>query len=318
MKPFVQAGSDHGSVGACGEEALIAAIRRWLGSVNPPAPAGIGDDCAVLPAGRKTQVRLITVDPLIFGRHFDAGLAAQWAGAKLLKRNLSDIAAMGGSPSFAVVSLVLSSDVSLRWLERFYRGLAAAARRYRVRVVGGDIAQAPGRKNASFLSAHLTLTGGLAAGRAVTRQGARLGDVIYVTGELGASLATGHHFRFEPRLREGRWLAARKEVRAMMDLSDGLGKDLRALTPRGGAPALLAEALPRRRGATVAQAVSDGEDYELLFAVARTADQAALQRDFRRAFPRTRLTAIGRFCPRERVPPGTLPLSRLHGYEHFR
>jgi thiamine-monophosphate kinase len=317
VKPFAPGRSGAGTVGSIGEEALIRAIRRWLGSASPPPPAGIGDDCAVLPP---SPVRLMTVDPLVYGRHFDAAVSPAAAGAKLLKRNLSDIAAMGGRPGAAVVGLVLSPNTSLRWLERFHRGLAAAARKHSVAIVGGDIAQAPDCSAAGtgYFSAHLTLLGSLPGGRALTRRGARIGDRIYVTGVLGGSLASGHHFRFEPRLREGAWLAKRRDVRAMMDVSDGLGKDLRALTPRGAAPAIWAEQLPRRKGATVPQALSDGEDYELVFALAAEADAPGFERAFHRAFPRIRLTEIGRFSPARRVPAGALPPSSLRGYEHLR
>ena len=172
------------SVAALGEERLIAAIRRWLGRTTPPSPAGIGDDCAVLPPAPGRQ--LLTVDPVIYGRHFDARVPARAVGAKLLKRNLSDLAAMGGRPTAAVIALTLDAGVRLDWLESFYRGLAACARKYRVPIVGGDIAQANG-----VLAASLTLLGAAAGRRILTRTGACRGDWIYVTGVLGASRAAG-------------------------------------------------------------------------------------------------------------------------------
>ena len=167
MHPFASRPAD--SVSALGEERLIAAIRRWLGSASPRAPFGIGDDCAVLPAQRGRQ--LITVDPVIHGRHFDSGVPPRAVGAKLLKRNLSDLAAMGGRPTAAVLALTLDARVSRRWLEQFYRGLAACARQYGVPIVGGDVAQANG-----VLAASLTLLGVPAGQRIVTRTGARRGD----------------------------------------------------------------------------------------------------------------------------------------------
>src|SRR5262245_62027251 len=119
------------SVAAVGEQRLIAGIRRWLGRASPAAPFGIGDDCAVIPPTKRHQ--LVTTDPVIWGQHFDASVSARAAGAKLMKRNLSDIAAMGGRPVAAVVSLALAPQTSRRWLEQFYRGLAAAALKYRVK-----------------------------------------------------------------------------------------------------------------------------------------------------------------------------------------
>lgn len=309
MHPFAKKSAD--SVTAFGEARLITAIRRWLGAASPRAPFGIGDDCAVLPAARGPQ--LITVDPVIFGRHFDAAVPPRAVGAKLLKRNLSDLAAMGGCPSAAVLALTLDPHTSLAWLEQFYRGLAACARRYRVPIVGGDIAQADG-----VLAASLTLLGAAAGPRIVTRTGARIGDSIYVTGVLGRSLASGHHFAFHPRLTEGAWLAGRPEVRAMMDVSDGLAKDLGALTPPHTKPALEPDALPLRRGADLRAALTDGEDYELVFALAAHTDAVAFARAWHRRFPRTRLTNIGHFARSNALSPSAVRLEDFSGYEHLR
>ena len=309
MHPFAKKSAD--SVTAFGEARLITAIRRWLGAASPRAPFGIGDDCAVLPAARGPQ--LITVDPVIFGRHFDAAVPPRAVGAKLLKRNLSDLAAMGGCPSAAVLALTLDPHTSLAWLEQFYRGLAACARRYRVPIVGGDLAQADG-----VLAASLTLLGAAAGPRVVTRTGARIGDSIYVTGVLGRSLASGHHFAFHPRLTEGAWLAGRPEVRAMMDVSDGLAKDLGALTPPHTKPALEPDALPLRRGADLRAALTDGEDYELVFALAAHTDAVAFARAWHRRFPRTRLTNIGHFARSNALSPSAVRLEDFSGYEHLR
>ena len=309
MRPFAKSARD--SVSALGEEKLIAAIRRWLGTASPRSPFGIGDDCAVLPAAHGKQ--LITVDPVIYREHFNDAIPARAVGEKLLKRNLSDLAAMGGRPRAAVVALALDSRTSVRWLEQFYRGLAACARRYRVPVVGGDVAHARGT-----LVASLTLLGAATGSRVVTRTGARAGDGIFVTGALGRSLPTGHHWKFSPRLAEGAWLARQPGVRAMMDVSDGLAKDLHALTPRGATPALDAAALPRRADADLRAALTDGEDYELVFAFASRADRGALARAWRRTFPRTRLTQIGRFVRAGARPAGTLNLDDYRGFEHLR
>jgi thiamine-monophosphate kinase len=309
VQPFAQNHLD--SVSALGEEKLIACIRRWLGGVSPRAPFGIGDDCAVLPPARGRQ--LITVDPVIYGRHFDATVPPRAAGAKLLKRNLSDLAAMGGRPAAAVLALTLDGRVSRNWLEPFYRGLAACARHHGVVIVGGDVAEAGG-----IVAASLTLLGRPAGRRIVTRTGARSGDWIYVTGVLGGSRLSGHHFKFTPRLAEGAWLARQAAVRAMMDVSDGLAKDLHALTPPGTKPALGAIAIPRRAGATLAAALGEGEDYELVFVLARSADCAAFARAWQRAFPRTRLSCIGHFAPASAWPAGALNLEDYRGYEHLR
>lgn len=309
MQPFTKVASK--SVGALGEEQLIREIRRWLGTASPRAPFGIGDDCAVLPGSRGPQ--LITVDPVIYGRHFDATVPARAVGAKLLKRNLSDLAAMGGRPTAGVLALTLDETVCTQWLEGFYRGLAACARQYHVAIVGGDIAQAPG-----VLAASLTLLGHAAAKRVLTRSGALIGDHIFVTGALGGSLQSGHHHRFVPRLVEGAWLARQGDVRAMMDVSDGLAKDVHALTPKHGWPALLADAIPRRARVSLREALTDGEDYELVFAVAAGVRPERFLSKWRRTFPRTRLSRIGSFLRLGQSDGDPIDLSHYHGYEHLR
>jgi thiamine-monophosphate kinase len=181
-----------------------------------------------------------------------------------------------------------------------------------VPIVGGDVARLRGAFVATLALA------GEAAGRAVTRSGTRAGDWIYVTGTLGRSLPSGHHHSFRPRLAEGAWLAGRREVRSMMDVSDGLAKDLASITPPGTRAALLSGALPLRRGATVREAMCDGEDYELLFSVSARAGRPALEAAWRRAFPRTRLTCIGRFAREDAPPADALHLEKFRGYEHLR
>jgi thiamine-monophosphate kinase len=299
-----------GSVASVGEESLIRSIRRWIGRSSPKSPAGIGDDCAVIQPARGRE--LLTVDPVVHGIHFDNRVSARAAGAKLFKRNVSDIAAMGGRPRAAVVALALDGRVSLEWLAEFYRGMAQESRRHGAPIVGGDVARASG----TFV-ATLAMTGE-ARGRVLTRAGSRPGDWIYVTGMLGRSLASRHHYLFQPRLAEGAWLARRGEVRAMMDVSDGLAKDLGALTPRGCSPAIFGALLPRRAGADVREALCDGEDYELVFSVDSRARRAALEKSWRKEFPRTRLTCIGRFVRSREVPPDALRLREFHGYEHHR
>lgn len=316
MLPFTRQRS--ASVAAAGELKLIDLIRRWLGDTSPPAPFGVGDDCAVLPPSPRPQ--LVTTDPVIFGRHFDARVPARAAGAKLLKRNLSDIAAMGGRPRWAVVSLALAPTTKLAWLRDFYLGLAATARRFDVKIVGGDITEA----SDCFLGAFLTLHGEAAGPRVTTRAGAREGDVVFVTGVLGGS-AAGHHHTFTPRLAEGAWLAAQREVIAMMDVSDGVAKDLRSLTPPGLVASVwppmvpvssAAEKRARRTGRPAWQhALTDGEDYELLVVVRAPGKEASFARRWERKFGRP-LHPLGRF--QLRPGPEDVDWASLRGYEHLR
>ena len=214
--------------------------RRGGAHPRDPALAGKGDTAATRRDRRRLRRHRApraagSSSPSIpwsTGSILTGGVPPREVGAKLFKRNLSDIAAMGGRPRAAVVALALDGRVSLAWLAEFYRGLARESRRHGVPVVGGDVARLSGS-----LVATLAMTGECDGPRAHPGRLAA-GDWIYVTGSLGRSLATGHNHGFKPRLAEGAWLARRGEVRAMMDVSDGLAKDLWAMTPRGAAPAL--------------------------------------------------------------------------------
>ncbi len=315
MSPFTSRRQD--AVSALGERALIREIRRWLGDASPAAPFGIGDDCAVIPPTQRHQ--LVTTDPVIHGRHFDDTVPPRAVGAKLLKRNLSDIAAMGGRPVAAVISLALAPETSTAWLRGFYLGLAATARKFRVKIVGGDVTQSP----AGFFGAFLTLHGSAGGPRVLTRRGARLGDAIFVTGKLGGSRA-GHHFKFTPRLAEGAWLARQKAVVAMMDVSDGMATDLGSLTPRGAVPSIWPQMIPVSAAAKTAarrsgrpawtHALTDGEDYELLF-VTRGVDELSFTHRWHQRFD-TPLSLVGHFA--RRLAPGNVDWRSLHGYEHLR
>lgn len=251
------------------ESQLLLLIRQWLGPSCPASPFGIGDDAAVLPPAGKSPT-LLTNDAVVLNQHFTTRDAPQTVGKKLLCRNLSDIAAMGGSPQYAIIQLICPRNLSLEWLRQFYQGIAATAQAYSVQIVGGDCTTAPNRT----FAASLTITG--TAPRPLTRNGSQPGDHIMVTGELGGSIL-GHHLNFNPRLDAGRWLASQPEVAAMIDITDGIAKDLPALLPPNSCAALNLEAIPispaayslaRQSDKTpLHHALCDGEDYELLFTV---------------------------------------------------
>ncbi|MGB0409606.1 MAG: thiamine-phosphate kinase [Opitutales bacterium] len=284
------------NLSSLGESSLIERIQSWLGSVVPPPPQGMGDDCAVLevPEG---QYQLLTTDSLTYGQHFSDQVSPKHAGMKLIHRNLSDIAAMGGAPGSALLNLLMGPDLSIDWLHEFIDGIRESCHRYNVQIVGGDVSRiAPGH-----FSAALTLCGHI-EGMPRLRKGAAIGDSIYVTGTLGGSIVS-KHFSFEPRLREGQWLAKRSEVTAMMDLTDGLGKDLSALLPVNASAAVERSALPLSEDAQTcsaedgrsaeAHAFCDGEDYELLFTVAAETNRAQFESSWNEAFPGLRLSRIG-------------------------
>ncbi|MDE0768436.1 MAG: thiamine-phosphate kinase [Opitutaceae bacterium] len=323
MNPFAANKDDR--IDSIGESELIERIRIWLGDASSPSPRGIGDDCSVLPLSPLENQLLVTADPVVYNKHFDDSLTPEQVARKLLRRNASDIAAMGGFPRSATLSLALPSNLSIAWLQRFYHGLAAEAKRLDTEISGGDVSS-----TSDFLGAFMTLIG-VANKRVLERGKACLGSTIYVTGELGGSLLE-KHYSFEPRLPEGQWLSTQTAVLACMDLSDGLGKDCSALLQPGLGALLNATDIPISSDAlrrseqsgksALEHSINDGEDYELLFALAPSTDREAFEAAWRKIFE-TALSKIGTVIERTSKAP-TLSFSRTNqsiefsGYEHFR
>ena len=253
------------------ENAIVARLIRGLPG-RPDVVVGAGDDCAVVRAEKTARYdTLLKSDPVIEGVHFEPDAPPRAVGHKALGRVLSDLAAMGGEPLWAVVDLVLRDGRDAGWAAQVYAGLGRLARRAGLAIVGGDTSRGPARE------LHVFAVGRVPRGTAVLRTGARVGDALYVTGRLGGSLE-GRHLRFEPRLAEGAWLREQGWATAMMDVSDGVATDLPRLlaASRVGArleqAALPVSAAARRASARDGRpawqhALSDGEDFELLFTV---------------------------------------------------
>lgn len=322
MNPFTPEHEE--SIGRLGESALIERLKMWLGSASPASPYGIGDDCAVLPAQSPHTQALVTADPVIYGRHFDDDLSPKQTAAKLLRRNISDIAAMGGKPTHAVIALALSPDVSIDWIEQFYISLSQESLRFDIAIVGGDVTSAD-----SFLGAFLTLYGEtLPSVAPLLRKSAAAGSPVFVTGELGGTRIQKHH-AFEPRTPEGQWLARSGFCTSCTDLSDGLGKDFTNITASGLACEIDTRAIPishdaestaRTSGkAPLYHALNDGEDFELLFTLRPDADLAKFRADWSERF-QTKVTHIGTLIEGN----NTLILKNgpdsinAAGYEHLR
>jgi thiamine-monophosphate kinase len=304
---------------------LISRLTRSL-PTNPSVVIGPGDDCAVLEAGLPDRLLLFKTDAVVEGIHFTPTMAPEMIGHKALGRCLSDIAAMAGTPSAALVTIALPRGFDPDFVERIYAGMNELARRHEVAIVGGETTTNPG---GTLIS--VALLGWVRRGKGVLRSGAEAGDAIFVTGELGGSLA-GKHLEFEPRLAEARWLAQHFPIHAMLDISDGLAGDLRHLltASRVGAE-LHASSIPISREARRAAkagasakpallaALTDGEDFELLFTVA-SREAVPLLDAWRKQFPKLPLTCIGRIKSGEgitiRDKQGVRPLT-AHGYVHF-
>ncbi|MEO7143059.1 MAG: thiamine-phosphate kinase [Bryobacteraceae bacterium] len=258
---------------------------------------GIGDDCAIYrPSGAREDL-LFTSDFLIENVHFRrATHPADAVGHKALARGLSDIAAMGGEPRFCLLSLALPPWTDDAWVKLFFDGFLRLARRHGTTLAGGDLA------HAGKLTCDVMVCGAVPRGKALRRDGARAGDVLYVSGRLGKPWET--HLRPRPRLDVGRKLAGK--ATAAMDLSDGLSLDLHRFAKASGVTAIL-EHVPVVRGSSIEQALHGGEDYELLFTLPSGAPA-----------PRgsMRIGVIAKGSPGEVVFQGR-PLPPV-GYDHFR
>jgi thiamine-monophosphate kinase len=311
------------------EKSLIKRIRlRARG--GSAVVTGIGDDCAVLrlPPGHEL---LVTTDFTIEKVHF----RRDWhrpdvVGRRCLARGLSDIAAMGGQPRAAFLSLALASDVPQKWVDRFLNGLLSLADEFKVPLAGGDTAESP-----VGIQADIVVVGSVPQGKAVLRSGARPGDRIYVTGELGGSAAaiaqlaaglpmgaeTGAYFRPKPRLATGEWLRRQSLPSAMIDVSDGLSTDLEHVCKESHVGAEIeAGAIPlarvgqrKQREVALELALHGGDDYELLF----TSSQIVPAR-----VAGVRVTRIGRITQANGMrlldAEGRPRKLEARGWEHFR
>lgn len=288
--------------------------------------AQLRDDTAVLSPKRCFR-QLLTTDAIVENVDFRLKEARpEDIGKKALAVNLSDIAAMGGTPEYFTLALGIPRYIDAAWVKRFYAGLLVWARRFKVVCAGGDISQA----NSFFAS--ITVLG-QSSQKPVLRKGAKLGDWIGVTGQLGGSLS-GHHLIFKPRIEEGRFLAD-KSVHAMIDVSDGLIQDLDhilsassmgceiELTAIPVSGAALTQH-PGKLGNALKAALTDGEDFELLF-TASPAVRQKIDSVWKQKFYKTRLSWIGRVTVPEKKwnwvengQPCPPPHVKQKGYQHFK
>ena len=300
------------------EFALIDWIRGRVVD-RDPVKVGIGDDAAVLRSevGRDW---LVATDMLMEGVDFTFPSATpELAGRKALAVNLSDIAAMGGHPTAAFVSVALPIDRGIEFARALHSGLLDLADQYGVVLAGGDTNSWRGP-----LVINVAVVGEPWGTRSITRDGAKPGDWIFVTGSLGGSIS-GHHLTFEPRVREAKMLTEVVKVNAMIDVSDGLAADLHHILQQSGVGAIVdAAAVPISAAgqhsndgrSPLDHALSDGEDFELIFTVPAD-DGRSLAADWRDETP---ITCIGQItaetgCWLRRGPEQLEPLPPM-GWTH--
>ncbi len=298
-----------------GETALIERLKRNIGYGNSVIK-GIGDDAAVVKwTGNKYL--LLTADMLIEGVHFTPRKATPYQiGWKALGRNISDIAAMGGVSRYALVCLAVNGRTPMRYIEEIYRGIRGLAKKFGVNIVGGDTS----RSEMTMIS--VTVAGEVEKANLTLRSGAKKGDMIMVTGSIGGSIK-GHHLDFIPRQKEARAIVKDYDVTSMIDVSDGLLLDLgRVLDASGVGARLYKAAVPVSTLAdSFESAVSEGEDYELLFTMSNDQAQRLLKKGPIGA-GRTSVSAIGEIIDIKGGyllvdPMGREKKIKAKGYSHF-
>ena len=304
---------------------LIAKLTNTL-PTNENVVVGVGDDCAVLDLGVPEKLILFKTDAVVGGIHFTRETPPEKIGRKALARCLSDIAAMAGTPTAALVTIALPKDFDAEFVAKIYAGLNSLAEQFEVAIVGGETTTNPER-----ILISISLIGTIPRGKQILRRDAKVGDAIFVTGELGGSLAE-KHLSFEPRLAEARWLAEHFHLHALMDLSDGLGGDLRhILTASKVGAVILKSSVPISRAAKLRAkessaakpafiaALTDGEDFELLFTIA-SKDAVKLLDGWKKNFPKLKLSCIGKIVVgegisiRDKIGSHTFD---ANGYVHF-
>jgi thiamine-monophosphate kinase len=294
------------TVSQLGEDALIRRVSASL-TTDKTVLAGVGDDCAVVSAPGAGRAILLKTDAVVENVHFRRDTPPRLIGRKALARVVSDIAAMGGAPHHAMITLVMRRATEVSFVEEVYAGLRDVAAPHGINIVGGETSRG------DTLVISVSLMGSVAARSVPGRRGGRAGDALYVTGRLGGSIR-GRHLTFTPRVAEGQWLMKNFAVHAMMDLSDGLAKDLPRLAGASALEFAVDEgAIPCTRGCTAEQAWADGEDYELLFALSPRSEER-LMKEWRRKFPETELTRIGALVA---AGEGIVPSFASKGWDHF-
>ena len=255
-----------------GEFGLIERLKKSI-KIDSSVIEGSGDDCAVLKFDRN-RYQLFTCDMITEGVDFLAKDKPELIGRKALAVSMSDIAACGGIPRYCLVSLGIPKNISVEKIDKISRGMFNLAREYKVNIVGGDLSRA------NRLTIDVSMLGIVEKRNLCLRSGAKIGDIIFVTGELGGSIL-GKHLRFIPRLKEASFLVKNFKVNAMIDISDGLSQDLGHILKQGKVGAIIYEDLIplNRQARSFREALFMGEDFELLFTLSHKEAKRLLKKN---------------------------------------
>jgi len=265
---------------------------------------GIGDDTAALRCS-KGSCLLLTTDMLVEGVHFKPLKATpSLIGRKALAVNISDIAATGGEPRHAVVAVGAPPAMSAAYFRGIFAGIKKLAAGFKVSIVGGDTVRS------EKIVVSITLTGEAKEKELVFRNGAKAGDAIFVTGSLGGSLRSGRHLKFTPRVKEARFLVKNFKPTSMIDISDGLASDIMRIAESSNVGVSVdMDSIPRNAGCSIKAALSDGEDFELLFTASEKHAGGIIKK-----WPfKTGLRRIGNITPKG----STQGRLRGAGFRHF-
>lgn len=290
-----------------GEIALLDRLAS-LFTTNKSLAIGPGDDCAVVRNNTEWDT-LLKTDAIVENIHFLPTTKPCLIGRKALARNISDIAAMGGIPEHALVTLLVHPDRPIEFIENIYQGISDLAKQWNISIAGGETSSLP----YDGLIISIALFGKVPHNTSILRSTANHGDLIVVTGELGNTFKSDHHLCFTPRVKEGTVLRESGIVSSMMDISDGLITDIKRLSKASGLNFNLElEKIPRRNNCSLHSALSEGEDYELLFSIPKK-NINKLNKIQQSLLKNTKLTVIGNFTsPNE---PSTQ--IDVQGWQHF-
>lgn len=292
-----------------GEFGLIERFKKLI-KTDTSVIKGIGDDCAILKFD-KNRFLLFSADMLVEGVDFKSNEKPYLIGRKALAVCISDIAACAGNPRYCLISLGMPKKTSVEFIDKLLKGILSLAKIYKINIVGGDLSRS------RQLTINVSILGIVEKKNLLLRSGAKIGDLIFVTGELGGSIL-GKHLRFTPRIKEARFLVKNFKVNSMIDISDGLAQDLSHILEESKKGAIIYEGLIpiSKQALDLKDALYGGEDFELLFTLGRKEAIKLYQKKL------SNFKAIGKITPakyglRLVDRKGKEKQLSLRGFQHF-